>query len=329
MPHECITKSGISTSQTPTLNRIAAEEIEEEDECPPPPRRKVEEERYNCDSSEDSENENKEGEWIRVAGDGACPGGGSRDYRMPKSGSGLYYGKNNRHNSSWRNKGTAQSAQRAEVEAAWRWTAWAWAKQIYLTDSAQVHYKLERIIKGESRNKKKKKKKSAREKHADLWEKIERAIEAKGRENFRVEKIKAHQTKKSKEKNTDEENKKRKENEQADLLAVKGAQKHVVDKEYLKERRDFIGHCKAVQIYLIEVMKMRGNKIEEICGNTRGQTRKIGYQKRRIVLQELAIQHQKEEEEEEKEEVTQGIKRKRDGEREETEKDKKRKKKII
>ena len=57
-------------------------------------------------------------------------------------------------------------------------------------------------------------------------------------------------------------------------------------------------------------MKMRGNKIEEICGNTRGQTRKIGYQKRRIVLQELAIQHQKDEEEE-RDEVTQGTKEKR------------------
>ena len=129
------------------LNKIAASEIEEDDECPPPPRKKEERERFNCDSSEDSEEENKDGEWIRVAGDGACPGGGNKDYRLPRSGSGIYYGKNNRHNSSWKNKGTAQSAQRAEVEAAWRWTAWAWAKQIYLTDSAQVKYKLERMIK--------------------------------------------------------------------------------------------------------------------------------------------------------------------------------------
>ena len=49
------------------LNKIAANEIEEEDECPPPPRKEEERERFNCDSSEDSEEENKEGEWIRVA----------------------------------------------------------------------------------------------------------------------------------------------------------------------------------------------------------------------------------------------------------------------
>ena len=61
------------------LNKIAANEIEEEDECPPPPRKKEERERFNCDSSEDSEEENKDGEWIRVAGDGACPSGGNKD----------------------------------------------------------------------------------------------------------------------------------------------------------------------------------------------------------------------------------------------------------
>ena len=99
------------------LNEIAANEIEEEDECPPPPRREEERERFNCDSSEDSEDENGEGDWIRVAGGGACPGGGNQDHRLPRSGSGLFYGKRNRHNSSWKNKGTAQSAQRAEVEA--------------------------------------------------------------------------------------------------------------------------------------------------------------------------------------------------------------------
>ena len=41
-----------------------------------------------------------------------------------------------------------------------------------------------------------------KEKHADLWRKIEKTINTKGRHNFKVEKIKAHQTKESQKNNT-------------------------------------------------------------------------------------------------------------------------------
>ena len=74
------------------LSRIVAEEIESDEEAVPPPR-KERKDKINGASPDDSEDENREGEWIRVAGDGACPGGGSKDYRIRKSGSGLYYGK--------------------------------------------------------------------------------------------------------------------------------------------------------------------------------------------------------------------------------------------
>ena len=119
-------------------------------------------------------------------------------------------------------------------------------------------------------------------------EKMKKTINTKGRHNFKVEKIKAHQTQESQKKNTGKENQKRKENEQADFLAVKGAQQHSIEQEYLKERRDFIIKCKEVQIYLIEVMKMRGNKIQEVYGNNTGRNKHIGYQNRKRVLQELA-----------------------------------------
>lgn len=81
-----------------------------------------------------------------VAGDGACPGGGSKDKRLSRSGSGLYYGTGHIHNFKWKTQGTARSAQRSEVDVAWRWVAWAWSKQGCYTDSQQVPDTLEQII---------------------------------------------------------------------------------------------------------------------------------------------------------------------------------------
>ena len=151
-----------------------------------------------------------------------------------------------------------------------------------------------------------------------MWGKIEKAINTKGRHNFKVEKIKAHQTKESQKQNTEKENQKRKENEQADFLAVKGAQQHTIDKEYLKERRDFIIKCKEVQVYLIEVMKMRGNKVQEVYGNNTGRNKHLGYQNRKRVLQELAKNYRIGEEEI-GEPATQGTKSKRYGKEKEEE----------
>ena len=86
--------------------------------------------------------------FLKVAGDGACPGG-QNDRRMVRSGSGLYYGKGHSHNRAWKTEGATQNAQRAEVDAAWRWAAWSWAKQVYMTDSAQVKGTLAKILQGE------------------------------------------------------------------------------------------------------------------------------------------------------------------------------------
>ena len=70
-----------------------------------------------------------------------------------------------------------------------RWVCWVWVKQVYVTDLEQVRTGIQRILNGETLSRK------TRLSHRDLWTKIEKAIQAKGRENFRVEKVKAHQRK--------------------------------------------------------------------------------------------------------------------------------------
>ena len=121
---------------------IALGETEEETRTERPPMPEESDE-----MSEDSEG------FLMVAGDGACPGG-QNDMRMVRSGSGLYYGKKHSHNKYWKTQGTAQNAQRAEVDAAWRWAAWSWSKQVYCTDSAQVCGSLNKIILGKNENEK-------------------------------------------------------------------------------------------------------------------------------------------------------------------------------
>ena len=157
-----------------------------------------------------------------MAGDGACPGGGAGDNRIIRSGSGLYHGKKHLHNIRWRIKGSSRNAQRAEVDAASRWVAWSWSKNVYLTDSAQVEGTLRKVIKGQ---------KVKTKSHKVVWEKIKRAIEAKGADNFKVKKVIAHLTKKEKQKLNTKETKWRLANEEADVLAVKGAKEHKMDKK--------------------------------------------------------------------------------------------------
>ena len=196
-----------------------------------------------CAQEEDKISIDSEG-YIIVAGDGACPEGQS-DYRINRAGAGLFYGTNHSHNSDWEIQGPTQNAQRAEVEAAWRWASWAWDKQVCLTDSQQVHDTLEKIIGGE---------KIKVKKHRDLWRKIERSIRTKGEENFKVRKIKAHQTKKEKEGETSREQKLRHMNEGADLLAVKGAARHKVDRKTVEVRKEYIKMAQDVQKYLKNIV---------------------------------------------------------------------------
>ena len=67
---------------------------------------------------------------------------------------------------------------------------------------------------------------------------MQKTITAKGAENFKVEKIAAHQTPARRAKNTDKENRKRARNEGADKLAVEGAKEHQIGKSMIQERKN-------------------------------------------------------------------------------------------
>ena len=136
--------------------------------------------------------------FLKVAGDGVCPSGQGDlrlrealeqqgDLRLRGSGAGVYHGRGSKHNSVIPIQGAAQGAQRAEIRAALRWALWAWSKTVYITDSQQVKNGIEAILQGKKKNQKS---------HRDLWKRIAAALQAKGLENHRVEKVKAHQSKK-------------------------------------------------------------------------------------------------------------------------------------
>ena len=64
--------------------------------------------------------------FIRVAGEGACPGGQNEE-RLRRAGAGRNYGSKHAHNPKWRILGLNPIAQRAEVSASLRWAAWSWS----------------------------------------------------------------------------------------------------------------------------------------------------------------------------------------------------------
>ena len=166
---------------------------------------------------EDVEVEQYDGDdFIIVAGDGAAPSG-QGDYRMRRSGCGLYYGEGHSHNSSFIVEGARQNAQRAEIRSAMRWALWSWAKQAYVTDSEQVGKGITSLIEGRKRKFRG---------HRNFWCRMERAIIAKGRENFRVYKVASHQTRQQKQEETKFQSTMRVMNEKADGLAVEGARLH-------------------------------------------------------------------------------------------------------
>ena len=187
------------------FSRLAGDGQDEEETWPP-----REEDDYS-DFSYDSDG------FLKVAGDGAFPSG-QGDMRLRGSGAGVYYGRGSKHNSVIPIQGAAQGAQRAEIRAALRWALWAWSKTVYI----------EAILQGI-----KKKQKS----HRDLWRRIAAALHAKGLENHRVEKVKAHQSKKQRNEETLKQASARKRNEEADKRAVEAAARNAAPSQLAEKRK--------------------------------------------------------------------------------------------
>ena len=161
----------------------------------------------------------EEGKLI-VASDGACPNQ-QGDSRARRSGQGLFYGEGHACNSSWPTDTYSQGAQRAEVRAAARWVAWAWGPTELWTDSALVVKGMRNILSGFAHGMKG---------HRDLWRRIELGINAKGKENFAVKKVKGHMKEKECKGNEQLLEEKRR-NDKADELAVKAAEDAEVSKK--------------------------------------------------------------------------------------------------
>ena len=98
--------------------------------------------------------------------------------------------------------------------------------------------------------------------HRDLWKKIMLAFTSKGVHNFKVQKVKAHQTKQKPVANPTKEQKRkasaRRLNEGADELVVEGAESHTDIKQVQKlseqaKQRKQIGL--SIQQYLLDVVK--------------------------------------------------------------------------
>ena len=169
--------------------------------------------------------------------------------RLRGSGAGVYYGRRSRHNSVIPIQGAAQGAQRAEIRAALRWALWAWNRTVYITDSQQVKDGIEAILQG-----KKKKQKS----HRDLWRRIAVALHAKGLENHRVEKVKAHQSKKQRHGETLKQKSARERNEEADKRAVEAAARNAAPSQLAEKRKKVVKIGKLIQTMMLQIMEKRG-----------------------------------------------------------------------
>ena len=94
-------------------------------------------------------------------------------------------------------------------------------------DSMQVYKGVQALLEAQ---------KLRRKHHKDLWARIAAAIVAKGAENFKVVHVPAHQ-KKSEQSSDPREQSRRKRNEQADTLAVKGAKDHATPVSIFLKRK--------------------------------------------------------------------------------------------
>ena len=126
---------------------------------------------------------------------------------------------------------------------------WAWSKTVYITDSQQVKSGIEAILQG-----KKKKQKS----HRDLWRRIAAALQAKGLENHKVEKVKAHQNKKQRNEETMKQASARTRNEEADKRAVEAAARNAAPNELAEIRKKIVKIGKLIQTMMLQIMEKRG-----------------------------------------------------------------------
>ena len=173
---------------------------------------------------------------------------------MRGSGTGAYYGRGSKHNSVIPIQGAAQGAQRAEIRAALRWALWAWSNTVYITDSQQV----KRRHRSNSSRKEEKQKS-----HRDLWRRISAALHAKGLENHRVEKVKAHQSKKKRnEEETLKQASARKRNEEADKRAVEATARNAAPSQLAERRKKVVKIGKLIQTMMLQIMEKRGQMMK-------------------------------------------------------------------
>ena len=155
-------------------------------------------------------------EWIEeghllTASDGACPNQQGLQWTR-RSGQSLYYGPDHPWNCAWPTSTAAQSSQRAELEAAVRWAAWADRPAKLLTDSAMVIKGLQGIRTDPLWN-------PNAHTHEDLWTVLCKAVRAKP--YLRWEKVKGHRA--LSDCTTERDYRLREYNNAADALAVEVA----------------------------------------------------------------------------------------------------------
>ena len=98
---------------------------------------------------------------------------------------------------------------------------------------------------------KKKKQKS----HRDLWRRIAAALQAKGLENHKVEKVKAHQSKKQRDEETLKQASARTRNEEADKRAVEAAARNAAPNELAERRKKIVKIGKLIQTMMLQIME--------------------------------------------------------------------------
>ena len=168
---------------------------------------------------------------------------------MRSSGARVFSGRRSKHNSVMPIQSAAQGAQRAEIRAALRWALWAWNKTVYITDSQQVKSGIDAILQG-----KKKKQKS----HRDLWRRIAAALQAKGLENHKVEKVKARKNKKQENEETMKQANARTRNEEADKRAVEATTRNAAPNKLAERRKKMVKIGKLTQAMMLQIMKKKG-----------------------------------------------------------------------
>ena len=223
------------------------------------------------DLSEDEEGFGK------CAGDGALPGGGQGKIELKRGGFGGYYGPGHAYNYRDPLEGQSQTAARTEARSALRWVAWAWCRQVYITDNASVVHVFNALLKG---NKLKVKK------NRDIWRRIKSAVDAKGRGNFKCVKVKSHQTEEMIANETVQEKKMRMMNEEADKEAVKAAAMHAPSPELMMRYKAHVTKCTEVQRTMIRVLARRSQMYKELADQYKCQGSQLAERRIREAIEE-------------------------------------------